>query len=315
MKRIYLIILLCLGMSPLYAQNLAGPIFAIEASPTDHSTKVVSWPSDSDTITTLLRLGAWQPFQGQAAFNPYDQQFHLIGVGLDGTPAGIWLDVKAKKLLARYPVEGSCIGLQFDFRQRIWWALQQRPQQAGYSIVQWEDAAWKVRHDLPQLQRISPQSITFDHSRGLYVFVGQDTAGTRRLYRIDTNKGQVLDESPVEDFIFEGLQVDLSDDKLYGIARKRSNVSQYFFVEINPSTAFPTIIIPFVGVERLASHTATFDQSRGIYAVVTRRANEPWELQEIDVFEGLTVRRRTVSSVMEACFIDNARFGESQYND
>lgn len=317
MKRqyLFLLLLLCGSLSATHAQPTSPALLAVQASPLDYSTKVLHYASEVDTPTLLLRLHAWQPFQGQVAFNPYAQQLQLIGVGSDGRPNGLWVDVASTRLLAQYAVEGSLLDIQYDLRQRTWWALRQLPAQQGYSLVKWIDSHWELQHELEEVHRILPQAIAFDHNRGLYVFVGQDAQGVRRLYRWDTHSGEVFDRAPTEDFLFEGLCIDLKDDKLYGIARKRSNVGQYFFVEINPTTAFPTIIVPFVGVEAIASHTASFDQSAGVYAVVTQRNDKPWEVQEIDVLEGITIRRRPIGEGIKALFISNAAFGESQYKD
>lgn len=200
----------------------------------------------------------------------------------------------------RYPID-----VQYDMRQQKLFGLKHSKKSSQLELVQITSNGTANIAKLDKIQHISVGNSTFDANRSFYIFMGVDEEYHDRLYTINTSNGKILDQPRIRNYYFNELQYDPKDDKLYGLARKKTNTSQFFFVEINLTTGHPVIIQPIHELFDIAIGVSAISISKGVYIFSGIDKTYNNRLYMIDLISGEVVSNQILQSRITEIHCDN----------
>lgn len=252
---------------------------------------------------------------GASAVDDWQREYLVWGQSADYQNAGYIFDQKSGALLQTIHSEQSPFDLQYDSRLRRYYGLCYLPQRKGLEVIAIDEGAARKIWTFPNIKFVEVGNTSFDSNRGLYVFMARDAKNKTHLYRINMNDGNILDMPLVDEYFFNELEYDLKDNKLYGLARKRTNITQYFFVEINMLNAYPTIIRPIVNMTAPELGLSSINQKKGTYFFVGQEKDGKKYLYEIDVIGGSFLHKTPVDEKLAELHYNNADFIADFYKD
>ncbi len=310
MKSIFSIITICLIISnSLYSQD-KGLVYGLSFSQTDfQSADFFSMqPKNGELEVLSIAKGMGLFSVGASAIDDWTREYLVWGQTAGYASSGFVFDQKTGKLIQTIKSDLAPIDLKYDSRLHKYYGLCYNDNRKGVSIIQISGNNVKKLWVLEDIKSISVRTTAFDANRGLYIFLGRNKKGETRLYRVNMNDGVILDQPLVDDYLFTAFQYDLQDNRLYALARKKTNVTQYFFVEINLLNAYPTIIRPLIDLKMPVLGLSTFNQKKGSYMFVGENKKGETHFYEMDVFEGSFYSKVLLNETFSELHFDNSIF-------
>lgn len=323
MKQILLIILLSASsLSILSAQTdeeefESGYLYGMSFSETDFAAadffKMDGSNGEIEVVSIAKGLGLYSI--GVSAFDEWRKEYLIWGQTANEKTAGYLFDANSGHLARTIETDRPPLDLQYDMRMRRFYGLRYMPERKGIEIITIVGKTVQIAWQLEGLNYPSVGNMTFDSNLGLYIFTARDKKNQTRLYRVNVNDGQILDQPIVDDYIFNEFQFDLQDSKLYGLARKKTNIAQYFFVEINMLNAYPTIVRPLFGLKSPKLGTSTINQEKGAYYFHGNYDNDSTYQYEVDVIAGSFFSKVKLTETLSELHYDNSAFAMKRFQD
>ena len=268
---------------------------------------------DIEVLSIAKGLGLFSV--GASGIDEWRKEYLIFGQTSGYEKSGFLFDQKSGQLIREIKTERPPVDLQFDARLRKFYGLRYAPDRKGVEVVQVSGEEVFTIWKLDDIKFLSIGNSAFDANRGLYIFIARDSKNKTRLYRVNIDNGNILDQPEIDDYLYNELQYDLQDNRLYGLARKKKNISQYFFVEINMLNAYPTIIRPLIDVQGAELGTSGVNQDKGAYFFIAKSKEKQSILYQIDVFDGMIYSRDTLSETLSELHFDNSIFIAKFYKD
>lgn len=313
----YLLILTLFISTSLFGQSSDFHMFGFSFSETDYETadffKMTLENGQLEVLSVAKGIGAFS--KGVSIYDDWRGEYLIWAQDTKGTKRGYVLNPKDGNVLRQIETTQPPVDLQYDHRLRNIYGLRYAAQRKGIEIVKVENDNLRTVARLTNLKLFNAGNTTFDSNRGLYIFTARDQENEQRLYRVNVQNGNILDQPIIDDYIFNELEYDLQDNKLYGIARKKSNVAQYFFVEINPLNAYPTIIRPIYNLQSVELGLSTFNHKTGVYVFVGKNTNKETHLYQLDVLSGGTISKIQLFEQLSELQMNNSAFITDFYKD
>jgi hypothetical protein len=292
-------------------------MFGFSFSETDYETadffKLTPENGQIEVLSVAKGIGSFS--KGASIYDDWRGEYLIWAQDTKGAKRGYLFNPNDGNLLRKIETSNPPVDLQYDHRLRNIYGLRYAPQRKGIEIVTVQNNGVKTVAKMADLKQFNAGNSTFDSNRGLYIFTARDQYNEQRLYRINVQNGKILDQPLIDDYIFNELEYDLQDNKLYGIARKQSNVSQYFFVEINPLNAYPTIIRPIFGLNSVETGLSTFNHKTGAYIFVGKNKTSETHLYQLDVLSGSIISKVQLFEQLSELQMNNSKFITEFYKD
>ncbi len=318
MKYIYYLIILTLFI-PIDSFGQADDfhMFGFSFSETDYETadffKLTPENGQLEVLSVAKGIGLFS--KGASIYDDWRGEYLIWAQNTKGVKGGYVFNPNDGNLIRKIKTSNPPVDLQYDHRLRNVYGLRYALQRKGIEIVKIEEDYVKTVAKMTDLKQFEAGNTTFDSNRGLYIFTARDQYNEKRLYRVNVQNGNILDQPLVDEYIFDELEYDLQDNKLYGMARKSSNVSQYFFVEINPLNAYPTIIRPIFGLQSVELGLSTFNHKTGAYIFVGENKNKETHLYQLDVLSGSIISKVQLFEKLSELQMNNSEFVADLYED
>lgn len=268
---------------------------------------------DIEVLSIAKGLGLFSV--GASGIDEWRKEYLIFGQTVGYEKSGFLFDQKTGKLIREIKTNEPPVDLQFDARLRKFYGIRYASDRKGVEIVQVSGTEVFTIWKLDDIKFLSIGNSAFDANRGLYIFIARDSKNKTRLYRVNMNNGKILDQPEIDEYLYNELQYDLQDNRLYGLARKKQNISQYFFVEINMLNAYPTIIRPLIDVQGVELGTSAVNQQKGAYFFIAKNKEKQSILYQVDVFDGMIYSRDTLSETLSELHFDNSIFIAKFYKD
>ena len=318
MKYSYNLLILALFISTsLIGQSGDFHMFGFSFSETDYETadffKMTPDNGQLEVLSVAKGIGSFS--KGVSIYDDWRGEYLIWAQDTKGVKRGYVFNPNDGNVLRQIETNNPPVDLQYDHRLRNIYGLRYAPQRKGIEIVKVENNKLRTVARMSNLKSFNAGNTTFDSNRGLYIFTARDQYNEQRLYRVNVQNGSILDQPLVDDYIFNELEYDLQDNKLYGIARKKSNVSQYFFVEVNPLNAYPTIIRPIYSLQSIEVGLSTFNHKTGAYIFVGENKNSETHLYQLDVLSGGIISKVQLFEQLSELQMNNSAFITDFYKD
>ena len=314
--KLYIILLLVMSINITNAQD-AGRLYGMAFGDADFQEAdfLGMKPQKGDVEVLSIAQGLGLFSVGASAIDEWRREYLIFGQTAGYEKSGFLFDQQTGKLIREIKTKRPPVDLQYDARMRKFYGLRYSANRKGIEVVQVSGKEVFTIWKLDNIKFLSVGNSAFDANRGLYIFIARDNKNKTRLYRVNMNDGKILDQPEVEEYLYNELQYDLQDNRLYGLARKKKNVSQYFFVEINMLNAYPTIIRPLVGLEGVELGVAAVNQDKGAYFFIGKNKDKQSLLYQVDVFDGMIYSMDTLSETLSELHYDNSNFIAKFYKD
>jgi hypothetical protein len=318
MKHLYhTLITILLISSNLLGQQLDYQMYGFSFSETDFETadffKMNPKNGQLQVISVAKGMGSFS--KGVSIYDSWRSEYLIWAQNHKGVKRGYVFNPKKGNIIRTIDSDNPPVDLHYDGRQRKIYGLRYAPERKGIEMIVVNENSVKVISTLPNIKSFDTGNTTFDSNRGLYVFTARNADNEQHLYRINVQNGKILDQPLIDDYIFNELEYDLQDNKLYAIARKKSNISQFFFVEINILTAYPTIIAPIFGLHSVELGLSTFNHKEGGYIFVGEDRDKKTHLYELEVLSGGVVSKIELFEKLSELQLDNSDFIADFYKD
>lgn len=319
MKRAYTtLILYILSFITVFGQDDNHKLYGFSFSETDYEAadffKMTPETGQIEVLSVAKGIGSFSI--GASIYDDWRDEYLIWAQTANQEKNGYVFNPKNGELLRTIKDERPPADLQYDQRQRKIYGLRYAPNRNGIELI-------KVNHDnistvatLKDIKHFSAGNTAFDSNRGLYIFVARNKENEERLYRVNTANGNILDEPIIDDYVFNELEYDLTDNKLYGIARKKSNLAQFFFVDINMLTAYPTIIRPVFGLKAIEIGLSAMSyKGEGRYIFVGKNRDEKTHLYQLDILEGFNISKIELNEKLSELHLNNSKYITDRYKD
>lgn len=321
MKYLYTILFLILLNSLTIAQSFE--VFALGKAMTQNRGMVVSEQfmkidAEEGETEVLSELGSiYSLAKGTTAFNHLTNDLLIWGKETINSDYNMYvIDASTGKSSQKtIAFKQPPLDIHFDMRQHLFYGIRHSDDKKGLEIIQ-IDGNYAVAHvmDLPDLKSVSLGVSAFDSNNSFYIFAGTDKNYNERLYVIDLINRQVLSSSLIKDFYFYELQYDIQDSKLYALCRKKSNLKQFFFVEIVPMEARPIIIAPITDIKTVSLGGSTFEQKTGLYFFSGKDTQHKRAMYVLDALTGDIFTKSFPKATITALECNNTVFLNSYFN-
>jgi hypothetical protein len=178
-----------------------------------------------------------------------------------------------------HPFDGLMYALHWDMIEEMEYFVSINPVSGEVNKIQSLDGVKQIQSDFSAL----------NYQNDLYYFIGVDADFMYRLYTIDVNTGEILNNPVFPSNNINGgvneLEVDPNQGKLYSLHYDQVEMMEYF-VEINPFTAEVNKMSSLPGIQYIQAGFSALNSQDGQYYFYGIDENYEGIFQTIDIYTG-----------------------------
>ncbi len=178
-----------------------------------------------------------------------------------------------------HPFDGLLYALHWDALEEMEYFVSINPINGDVTKIQ----------NLNGVQQIQSDYSALNYQSDLYYFIGVDADFLYRLYTIDVNSGDILNDPVFPSNNINGgvneLEVDVNQGKLYSLHYDQVEMMEYF-VEVNPITAAVDKKTSLPGIQMIQAGFSALNYQDGQYYFYGIDENFDGIFQTIDTYTG-----------------------------